>query len=272
MGKTSLRAIIAALSLAASTALPAMAWDKTGHRVIGELAQRHLTPEAQAAVEAILGPETLAEGANWPDFMRSNPDPFWQSEASPWHYVTVPHGETYETAEKPEEGDAITALSKFRAVLVDPAASREDKQRALRFVVHLVGDLQQPLHAGNGTDRGGNDVSVSFFDKLTNLHAVWDMDIIDREKLSYTEWTNWLDAHITPEDIEEWSATSPADWADESAAIRDGIYPDEDAGDLSYGYVYDHLGTINDRLARGGIRLAGYLNDAFAEAAMVSGD
>nr|WP_233356252.1 S1/P1 nuclease [Henriciella aquimarina] len=272
MGNRLFRVGLSALVLVLTASAPAIAWDKTGHRVIGEIAARHLSPEAKAAVEDILGPEGLAEASTWPDFMRSSPEPFWQDEAYPWHYVTIPDGQTYETAEIPEEGDAITALANFREILLDASASREDKQRALRFVVHIVGDLQQPLHAGNGTDRGGNDVMVSFFDTLTNLHSVWDMEIIDRQKLSYTEWTDWLDAKISPEDIAKWSASSPADWADESAAIRDGIYPPENDRDLSYGYVYDHLGTIRGRLSKGGIRLAAYLNAVFAETTAPSGE
>ena len=260
-----LRGGLVALSISAASLSTASAWDKTGHRVVGELAERYLTDEAKAAVEEILGTQSLAEASTWPDFMRSSPEPFWRSEASPWHYVTIPHGTTYETAAKPEEGDAVTALAHFRDVLIDPEASREEKQLALRFVVHLVGDLQQPLHAGDGTDRGGNDVTVTFFDELTNLHSVWDMEIIDRQKLSYTEWTEWLDARITAENVLVWSASTPQEWADESAEIRKGIYPPEDARDLSYGYVFDHLGTIELRLSQGGIRLADYLNDAFAE-------
>lgn len=262
-----IRCIATAALLIASATFPASAWDKTGHRVIGEIAERHLSPESKAAVEQILGSEGLAEASTWPDFMRSAPGDFWRSEANPWHYVTIPENESYATVLKPEEGDAVTALAKYRALLIDPNSSHEDKQLALRFIVHLVGDLQQPMHAGNGSDRGGNDITVSFFDELTNLHSVWDAEIIDRQKLSYTEWSDWLNAKISPEDITAWAASGPADWADESAELRKQVYPPETARDLSYQYVYDNLGIIRTRLSQGGIRLAAYLDDAFAEAA-----
>ena len=87
--------------------------------------------------------------------MRSNPEHFWQEVAGPFHYVTIPEGKTYAEVGAPDEGDSVTALAQFRKVLLDPKASREQKQLALRFTVHIIGDLHQPLHAGNGTDRGG---------------------------------------------------------------------------------------------------------------------
>src|SRR6476646_10468207 len=135
---------------------PAYAWGKTGHRVVADIADTELSGLARAHIEEILGPgESLDEAANWPDEMRSAPDPFWQKTATPWHYVTL-NGIIYDHA--PPEGDALEALDKFSKMLRDPNASLADKQTALRFVVHIVGDLHQPLHNGKCCDRGGNDV------------------------------------------------------------------------------------------------------------------
>ena len=153
---------------------PAFAWGKTGHRVVGQIAEAHLSGKARAAVKRILGTETMAEASNWPDFMKSDPAPFWQKTASAWHYVTIPAGKTYADVGAPPEGDAITALARFSATLRDGKASAEDKRMALRFIIHICGDLAQPLHTGNGTDRGGNDLKVTWFGKPTNLHSVWD--------------------------------------------------------------------------------------------------
>ena len=177
---------------------------KTGHRIVGEVATEYLSEPAAQAVEDILGPEGLAEASDWADYMRSNPDAFWRSEANPWHYVTIPEGMRYTETTPPEAGDAITALTKFRAIAMDEGASLEDRQLALRFIVHLVGDLQQPLHAGNGKDRGGNWVDVVFFEEMSNLHEVWDEKLIQYEELSYSEWANWLIQKITPADLGEW--------------------------------------------------------------------
>ncbi len=243
-------------------AAPAHAWGKIGHRVTGAIANLYLSDTARTAIVDILGPEGLAEGSTWADFMRASPEDFWQNESSPFHYVTIPVGQTYAEAGAPPQGDAITAMARFAEVLKDPAASCEDKAMALRFIVHLIGDLHQPLHAGNGTDRGGNDFDVTYFGRETNLHSVWDSAMIDGEQLSYSEMTEWLSAKITAEEVAAWSDLNPVVWATESAAIRDTIYPDDP--DLFYAYVFNHIGTVKLRLSQAGVRTAAYLNVVLA--------
>lgn len=242
------------------------AWGQTGHRVTGEIAEQYLSPAAASQVATILPNESLAEASTWPDEMRSNPDDFWQDVAGPFHYVTVPAGKTYNEVGAPEQGDSVTALTRFRATLLDESASHEDKQLALRFIVHIIGDLHQPLHAGNGTDRGGNDVKVRFFGDDSNLHRVWDTALVEHQKLSYTEWTNWLVPKITTQEMEAWHSTDPSVWIGESTVLRDGLYP-EDANRMSWQYIYDHTPTIKQRLTQGGVRIALYLNELFAEKA-----
>ena len=179
----------------------ALAWGQTGHRVTGEIAEQYLTPLAQEKIAEIIANESLAEMSTWPDEMRSNPDPFWRKIAGPFHYVTVPEGKTYAEVGPPEKGDSVTALNDFRKILLDDDASLTDKQLALRFIIHIIGDLHQPLHAGNGTDRGGNDVKVRFFGEDSNLHRVWDTNLVDHQKLSFTEWSDWLMAKISAYDV-----------------------------------------------------------------------
>ena len=258
-----MRRLLLSLTLAVSLASPAFAWGKTGHRVVAEVADHYLTDEAAAAVEDILGPESMAEAADWPDFMRSDPDNFWRNEANPWHYVTVPVGQKYDETAPPPGGDAITALEHFRAIAMDESQPLEQRQLALRFIIHIVGDLHQPLHVGNGTDRGGNLFVCYFFDTLTNLHHIWDEDLINYEELSYTEWTSWLVPKITSEDLLVWSAATPEQWADESATIRDTIYPDHQI--LQWEYIYQTRAKLRTQLSKGGVRLAAYLNEMFAE-------
>lgn len=255
-------AVLAGLLLAA---LPtaALAWGKTGHRVIGAIAEHYLTARAKEDVKRILGAETIAEASNWPDFMRSDPSEFWQKTASPWHYVTVPSGRTYAQVGAPPEGDAVTALQRFSATVRDPASSLADKQLALRFIVHVVGDLHQPLHAGNGTDKGGNDLKLSFAGRPTNLHALWDSGLVDDEQLSFSEMAAWLGARITPSDARAWADPDPNVWIAESAALRDRIYPASGEAAIGYAYIYRHQREMEDRLSRGGVRLAAYLNRLF---------
>jgi hypothetical protein len=115
----------------------------------------------------------------------------------------VPKGKHYHEVGAPEQGDSVTALAQFKATLLDKDASLEQKQLALRFIVHIIGDLHQPLHAGNGTDRGGNDVKVRFFWEDSNLHRVWDSQMLDRRQLSYSEWADWLGRKITQQHVEQ---------------------------------------------------------------------
>lgn len=168
MGKMLLAASAGAVALGS----PAHAWGPIGHRITGAIADENLSGVTRAQVQLLLGSEDLAQASTWPDEMRSDPSEFWQKTAGPWHYVTVPNGIEYEAPDTPPEGDAMTALARFTETLRDPKASQDDKRLALRFIVHIIGDLHQPLHAGNGTDRGGNDFKVTWFGKSTNLHSV----------------------------------------------------------------------------------------------------
>jgi hypothetical protein len=274
------------LLVAAAVALmpsPALAWGKTGHRVVAAIADTQLSGLARAHIKEILGgAESLDEAANWPDEMRSAPGAFWQKTATPWHYVTL-NGIIYDHA--PPEGDALEALSHFRSVLQDPNASLADKQLALRFVVHLVGDLHQPLHVGKCCDKGGNDVKVSWFGKPTNLHAVWDSQLIDDEQLSFTELAAKLERHTSETDIVSWWDINPRDWISESAEIREQIYANipspakpkdkkskgEALPDLSYTYVYKFTPVVERRLQQAGVRLAAYLNDIYSKPQPVGG-
>lgn len=255
-------AAVAAFNLAPS---PALAWGKTGHRISGAIAADYLDGRARAGVKQLIGSETLAEASTWADFMRSDPSEFWRETANPWHYVTVPPGRTYPQAGAPPEGDAATALRRFSATVRDPNAPLADRRLALRFIVHIVGDLHQPLHAGNGSDRGGNDVRVTFMGRSTNLHSLWDSGLIDEEQLSYTEYAAWLLARITPADAKAWSTPDPNVWIAESAALRDQVYPQRGDRSLGYDYVYRNKARVEDRLARAGVRLAAYLNQLFAQ-------
>ncbi len=255
-----MRAVLAIL-LVLLVPSPAFAWGQIGHRVTGAIAEPLLTSTTARAIREIMGSETLAEASTWADEMRSSPDQFWQTTANPWHYVTVPSGKFYAGVVAPPEGDAVTALRKFRETLKDPRAALADKQLALRFTLHIIGDLHQPLHAGNGADKGGNDVRVTLFREQTNLHAVWDSGLIDRRQLSFSEYASFLQRRITSVEQQEWATPDPRVWITESATIRDTIYP---AGDqLSWSYAYQHNPTIDRRLAQAGVRMAAYLNELF---------
>ena len=267
--KARLTLVPAALAVA-SVPSPALAWGKTGHRGVAALTEPQLSGLARAHVEELLGVDSLDEAATWPDDMRSAPEDFWQKTATPWHYVTL-NGIVYDHA--PSEGDALKALDHFSATLKDPNASLADKKLALRFVVHLVGDLHQPLHVGKCCDRGGNEVKVKWFGRNLNLHSVWDSALVDEEQLSFTEMAAKLQRHTSNADVVAWWDINPRDWVSESAQLRETVYPEPNPKDpkdpkappeLSYGYVYKYTPLMEQRLKQAGVRLAAFLNDIYS--------
>lgn len=238
----------------------AAAWGPNGHRVVGRIAEGHLSPEARRGVEAILGSESLARVSTWADEIRS--DSSW-NEAIPWHYINIPPGGELETAERASGGDLLAALERFEAVLRDEGAPLEEKRTALKFLVHFVGDAHQPLHSGYASDRGGNDILVLWFDEPTNLHSVWDSRLIEHQQLSFSELAEFLD-HPTPDQIATWQASGYRDWINESRDLLDQAY---EVGDrrLSWHYAYRVTPIVEERLLQGGVRLAGLLNRVFTQ-------
>ncbi|BDD12471.1 endonuclease (plasmid) [Fulvitalea axinellae] len=246
---------VVALVFAAQSA---WAWGQTGHRVIGELAQRHLSKKAAKEVKKILGDEDLAGASNWFDFIKSDSK---YDHTHCWHYATIPDGKTYAEVEKDSCGDIIEAIARFKKTLASETATLEEKKFALRGLVHMMGDVHQPLHVGNGTDRGANDVKVEWFWRKSNLHRVWDSGIIDKQQLSYTEYANKLD-HYTKAEKKQWQNDNIDDWVKENISYRPAIY-NIGNGKLSYRYIYEHLDTLEGQLRKGGMRLAATLNTIF---------
>jgi hypothetical protein len=241
-------------------ALPpaALAWGPIGHRIVGRIAQDHLSEAAARGVEAILGSESLAQAATWPDEIRS--DPAWDN-AKPWHFISIDDGETYETTAKDPAGDVVEAIGRFTKVLQDAQSTHEQKVQALRFLVHFVGDVHQPLHVGRRADRGGNSINVTWFGEKTNLHEVWDEKIIEANKLSYSELADFID-HPTDTEVRTWQESEAVAWATESQAVRARVYDIGD-GKLSYLYAYLNDPLVRRRMLQAGVRLAGILNAMF---------
>src|SRR5262245_31080294 len=171
------------------TSAIAAPWGAIGHRIVGRIAEQHLSAEARHQLQALLGPESLAQVSTWPDEIRA--DPTW-NHASPWHYVDIADDETYETAPKHPGGDVVEAIQRLTRVLRDPQATLQDKVVALKFLVHCVGDIHQPLHVGRRDDHGGNTLQVRWFGESSTLHKVWDEQLIEAEKLSFSEFAAFL--------------------------------------------------------------------------------
>lgn len=250
-----LRTALAALVLIPALAPAALAWGPTGHRALGRIAEHHLTPAAARAVAELLAPEQLAYVATWADEIRAEPE--W-AKADSWHWVTIPDGQTYDSTQKNPGGDVLEAIARFEKALGDRRAPKPERAQALKWLTHLVGDLHQPLHVGRGDDHGGNDVLVLPFNEPTTLHAVWDSKLIQSSELSFSELADLVD-HPLPEQVRDWQASGPQEWARESQQLRSACYELGD-GKLSFRYVHDQWPTVQRRLLQAGVRLAGELN------------
>ena len=236
-------------------------WGQIGHRTTGWIAQELLSPEAQEAVTRVLEGNSLAEVSTWMDEIRSDRTFDYMG---PWHYVTIPPGQTYETAEKAEGGDVLWALDKVVSELSQGGLSPEQEAIHLKVLVHLIGDLHQPLHVGNGTDRGGNDVRLEWFGERSNLHRVWDSEMIDSKQLSFTELADFIDDGLSSELISEWQSSHWYDWAMESQAMLSQVYDLPENGRLGYEYMFENFDAVQLRLLQAGVRLAGLINQIYS--------
>ena len=237
-------------------------WGQVGHYTTGHIAAQLLSDKAASEVERVLDGNSLAEVSVWMDDVRSDPNFRYMS---PWHYCTIPEGMTYEEAGTPEEGDILWALDKVTSELKEGGLTPEQEAINLKVLVHLVGDLHQPLHVGNGTDRGGNDADVQWFGQNSNLHRVWDTQMIMGKVLSFKELADFIDDQLTQDQIEEWQSTDWYDWAIESSSLLPQVYDIPENGRLGYEYSFHNFDTVELRLLQAGVRMAGVINDIYGD-------
>lgn len=236
----------------------AMGWGATGHRVTGYIADKHITKKTRLALQRVLGQQSLAMASTWMDDIRSDST---YDYAVDWHWVTIQDGEAYEQSIKNPKGDIIQTLERIIAELKSKKLSPKDEAERLKMLIHLVGDIHQPLHVGGGSDRGGNDVKLTWFRTDSNLHRVWDSEMIDDTKLSYTELAESLHKPDAVQ-VKTLQRASVRDWAIESISYRKQVY-DVGNGKLGYQYQYKYFSIVRDRLSQAGIRLAGVLNEIY---------
>ena len=232
-------------------------WGKTGHRIVGKVANNYLTKNARLQIKKILGHDDLSRVSTWADEIKS--DSKWDHAWS-WHFCTIPDNEVY--IKGAYDGDAIEKIIDFIEVLKNRKSSKDEKKIALKFLVHLIGDVHQPLHVGRKDDKGGNTVKVQWFGEKTNLHSIWDTHMIDHQKLSYTEYTNYLLLDIDYSKIRSWQGDSLMTYINESKQLRDQCY-DFSGDNLKWEYFYKNKSLLEQRLLQGGIRLSGELNRIF---------
>ena len=241
-------------------------WGPLAHRVTARMAENLLAPAASAAVRELLGPEVkLADVASWADEQRE------VLNSASWHYVNVPISETrYDSRFCRPEGCVVSKIEEFKRVLRNPKANRKEKQAALKFLIHLIADVHQPLHVGDTGSRGGNDLQVLFFGESSNLHKVWDSQIMHHYTANEQVWRWYLTREAKPEKIAEWSNGTAEDWATETlqAAGKAYLLPGTDVeikpgAKLGDPYCEMALPIIQTQLAKAGTRIAWTLNTIF---------
>ncbi len=230
---------------------------KTGHRIVGEIAETYLTKNAKDQIKKLMGHHDISRMTVWADEIKSDPE--WK-HANNWHWCTIPDNEKYIKGKY--DGLAVEKLKEFITTLKTKKSTPQDKQIALKFLVHIIGDLHQPLHVGNGKDRGGNSIRLKWFGESTNLHSIWDTKLIDFQKLSYSEYANYLLLEENRGMIRKWQADSILVYIHESRDLRKQCYEFLDE-DLKWEYFYINKSLLETRLLQGGIRLSGELNRIF---------
>ena len=254
------RFLIAIVALC--TTLSSFGWGQKGHDVVAYIAECNLTPEVYQKVVKKLGNHSLVYFANWLD-NASYSDQYRYTKS--WHYANVDEGFTYDTMTKNEKGDVVTAIESLIAELKSGKLSAEQENVRLRMLIHLVGDIHCPMHAGHLSDRGGNEVNVKFFNRDTKLHKVWDSELVEAaHKWSYTEWEQQLNRYCTAEEKARLAQGKAKDWLDQSHAIATEIYKaTPDKSRISYDYIAYYTPVVEKQLLSGGIRLANILNELY---------
>lgn len=244
------------------TPLRLWAWGVDGHRAVGKIAENHLSRHAKREVLKLLGTETLPLVSTWPDEIRNYPA---FKETAPWHYVNTAsglnHDQYIQQLKIQTAPNAYNALLTQLTILKDAKKTQAERLAALKFVVHLVGDVHQPLHAGHAEDRGGNDIKVKYRGKDTNLHSLWDSGLLEYQGLTYTEMATAYDAQLKGRTIRSLQAAPPEQWLWESYQSCAQLYQETpNAADLDYRYYPAHAELMRQRIVEAGIRLAGLLN------------
>lgn len=232
-------------------------WGPTGHRAVGQVASTLVSKKAAKKINGVLNGQSIALAGTWMDEIRSDST---YDHMVDWHWVTIPEGKTYDQSEKNPKGDLVETLERVIKALKSKTLTPKQETEHLKMLIHLIGDLHMPLHVGTRNDRGGNDVKVTWFGANSNLHRVWDSDMIDDTRLSYTELAASLGTP-SKSDLSLWQHTTIREWADESRGYQKTLYNQN--GKLGYEYAYKNFPIVRLRLLQAGVRLAGILNEIY---------
>lgn len=241
----------------------AFGWGQKGHDVTAYIAECNLSPDVYRKVVKALGGHSPVYYANWLDNASHTRE---YAYTKTWHYANVDKGLTFEVMPRNKKGDVVSAVTdlveKLKAGGLDP----QTEELYLKILIHLVGDMHCPMHAGHLSDLGGNTIPVKFFSNKTNLHSVWDTALVEAaHKWGYTEWQSQID-RLSDEQKETTVSGGPVEWFKQTLDVCTEVYeytPPKSV--ISYDYIAKYTPVIEQQLLRGGHRLAKLLNDIYAD-------
>lgn len=243
-------------------ALNASAWGPKGHDTVAYIAEKHLSKKTLKRVQEVLDGHSLVYVANWMD-NASHTNEYAYTKT--WHYVNVdPEEGTYANSKKDAAGDVVTAINSIVENLKSGELTLEEEQAQLMMLIHLVGDMHCPMHAGHKSDRGGNGTQVKYFGKQKKLHSVWDSEIVESaHRWSYSEWQFQVD-RASKKAQKAIVQGTPNDWIEETVVLANDIYEESTTQqNLSYDYVAIYAPVIEQQFLKGGLRLAALLEEIY---------
>ena len=242
-------------------ALQCFGWSQKGHDTTCAIAENHLTTKTKSCLMALLDGKSLIYCSNWLDNASNTPE---YAYTKTWHYKNIDEGQTFDNAPIAETGNIEIALTEQVDKLMHGGLAKADEQLALKMVIHLMGDLHQPMHLGHKSDRGGNQHMVTFFNRQCNLHELWDGILVESaHKWSHGEWCEEID-RLTIDQIKEIEQGNIHEWGSQTYEICKEVYADSPVDSkLSYSYVAKWTPVIEQQFIRGGVRLAYILNSIY---------
>lgn len=258
--KTKLIFALLLLMLCSSFNNSALKWNATGHRTVGKIADNYLKSSTKRKIKKLLKGKSLAFVSTFADEIKSDRR---YNDFYTWHYVNMPLDSNYEDSEKNPNGDLATGIAYCKKIIQDKNSSDDNRTFYLKLLVHFIGDLHQPMHVALADDKGGNDFKLQWFYKDTNLHRVWDTEMINGYGMGYIELAENADV-LTKEQVKAIQKGTVIDWINETHILTNKVYASVKEGDnLRYRYSYNHFKTVRSQLQIAGIRLAKVLNDLF---------
>jgi hypothetical protein len=274
-----MKKLIAVLLLIILPSALLFAWGPKGHQIVGDIARAHLNEAARQNIVALLGNDDLAAVANWADDVKAD-----RRESYGWHFVDIRQDSSgfsqsrdcYQPNDKfaytmtDHHNCVVDRINMFRDVLANKNAPQQDRIEALKFLVHFVGDIHQPLHAIDEA-RGGNDIHVVEFGSAQcgtrpcNLHYEWDIGLLEHNGKSESDYVAQLERLIATNHLQSRAGGSAEDWANESFTIAKQIML-KDGAAVDDTYYKANITVVDERLALGGLRLARLLNETLGSA------